>query len=180
MNGINGYTVQSAPFSMSGLPMTMQVMATSGGVGFTYTAKQGASGTCPAAFPAVISGWGPGEAGIQLYGAYRRNTQISALQTVTSSWSFTTGSSGDAAYDVWFGNRARRPYDPGHRIDGLDRQRRQEAHRLEQRHGGRRRCRRVGRGLSIPVRGHEYNGAKGRQLWVGDVVIEHRYPISTC
>src|SRR5450631_2396867 len=32
VNAINGYTVQSAPFSMSGLPMSMQVMATSGGV----------------------------------------------------------------------------------------------------------------------------------------------------
>src|SRR6185437_10659981 len=103
VNGINGYTVQSAPFATSGLPMTMQVMATSGGVGFTYTAKQGASGNSPAAFPAVVSGWGPGEGGIQLYGPYQANTQISALQTVTSSWSFSTGSSGDAAYDVWFG-----------------------------------------------------------------------------
>jgi hypothetical protein len=103
VNAVNGYTVQNAPFSMSGLPMTMQVSATSGGVGFTYTAKQGASGNSPAAFPAVVSGWGPGEAGIQLYGPYQADKQISALQTVTSSWSFTTGSSGDAAYDVWFG-----------------------------------------------------------------------------
>ena len=59
VNGINGYAVQSAPFSTNGLPMSMQVTATSGGVGFTYTAKSGASGNSPAAFPAVISGWGP-------------------------------------------------------------------------------------------------------------------------
>jgi hypothetical protein len=103
VNGINGYAVQNAPFSMSGLPMTMQVMATSGGVGFTYTAKSGASGNTPAAFPAVVSGWGPGEAGIQLYGPYQADKTIGSLQSVTSSWSFTTGSSGDAAYDVWFG-----------------------------------------------------------------------------
>jgi hypothetical protein len=83
--------------------MTMQVSATSGGVGFTYKANQGASGNSPACFPAVISGWGPGEGGIQLYGPYQADKTISSLQTVTSSWSFTSGSSGDAAYDVWFG-----------------------------------------------------------------------------
>ena len=37
VNGINGYAVQSAPFPSNGNPMTMQVSATSGGVGFTYT-----------------------------------------------------------------------------------------------------------------------------------------------
>jgi hypothetical protein len=103
VNGINGYTVQTAPFAQNGLPMTMQVSATSGGVAFTYTANSGASGNSPAAFPAVVSGWGLGEAGIQLYGPYQADKTISSLQTVTSSWSFTTGSSGDAAYDVWFG-----------------------------------------------------------------------------
>jgi hypothetical protein len=103
VNAINGYAVQSAPFSMSGLSMTMQVAATSGGVGFTYTAKQGASGNSPASFPAVVNGWGPGEGGIQLYGSYQADKQISALQTVTSSWSSTPGSSGDTAYDLWFG-----------------------------------------------------------------------------
>jgi hypothetical protein len=104
VNGINGYAVQSTPFDKNnGLPMTMQVSATSGGVGFTYTAKSGASGNTPISFPAVISGWGPGEGGDQLYGSYQANKTISSLQTVTSSWSFTPGSSGDAAYDVWFG-----------------------------------------------------------------------------
>jgi len=103
VNGVNGYGIQNAPFAMSGLPMTMQVMATADGVGFTYTAKSGASGNAPAAFPAIISGWGPGEAGIQLYGPYQADKTISSLQSVTSNWSFTTGSSGDAAYDVWFG-----------------------------------------------------------------------------
>ena len=104
VNGVNGYAVQSTPFDgNNGLPMTMQVSATSGGVGFTYTAKSGASGNTPISFPAVISGWGPGEGGDQLYGSYQADTTISSLQTVTSSWSFTPGSSGDAAYDVWFG-----------------------------------------------------------------------------
>jgi hypothetical protein len=103
VNGINGYAVQSAPFSMQGLPMSMQVLATSGGVGFTYKANQGASGNSPASFPAIISGWGPGEAGIQLYGPYQADKTISALTSVKSSWSFTPGSSGDSAYDIWLG-----------------------------------------------------------------------------
>jgi hypothetical protein len=104
VNGINGYAVQSTPFNKdNGLPMTMQVTATATGVGFTYTAKSGASGNMPASFPAVVSGWGPGEAGVQLYGPYKADVQISSLQTVTSSWSFTPGSSGDTAYDLWLG-----------------------------------------------------------------------------
>jgi hypothetical protein len=105
VNGINGYAVQSTPFDKNnGLPMSMQVSATSGGVGFAYTAKSGASsGSMPAAFPAVISGWGPGEGGIQLYGPYQADKTIGSLQSITSSWSFTVGSSGDAAYDIWLG-----------------------------------------------------------------------------
>ena len=59
VNAINGYTVQSAPFSTSGLPMTMQVMATSGGVGFTYTAKQGARATVPPPSPPSSAAGGP-------------------------------------------------------------------------------------------------------------------------
>ncbi len=62
--------------------MSMQVMATSGGVGFTYKAKQGASGNSPASYPAVISGWGPGSGGIQLYGPYQADKTIGAPQTV--------------------------------------------------------------------------------------------------
>ena len=67
VNGINGYAVQSAPFPMNGNPMTMQVMATATGVGFTYTTGSGFQppNSGPGSFPAVISGWGPGEAGIQ-------------------------------------------------------------------------------------------------------------------
>ncbi len=110
INGINGYAVQSTPFNKdNGLPMTMQVMATSGGVGFTYTAKSGASGNTPESFPAVISGWGPGVGGIQFYGPYKGGKTIGGankLTSVVSNWSFTMGSSGDAAYDVWFGNSA--------------------------------------------------------------------------
>jgi len=106
VNGINGYAVQNAPFSMSGLPMTMQVKATATGVGFTYMAKQGASGNSPAAFPAVVSGWGIGSAGIQFYGPYKGGKTIGQLTSVKSTWSYTMGSSGDAVYDVWFGNSA--------------------------------------------------------------------------
>jgi len=86
----------------------MQVSATSGGVGFAYTAGGGfqAPNNGPGSFPAVISGWGPGHDGIQFYGPYKTAKQISALTSVTSSWSFTMGSSGDAVYDVWFGNSA--------------------------------------------------------------------------
>src|SRR4029079_6532689 len=66
VNGINGYAVQSAPFPQNGNPMTMQVSATSGGVGFTYNAGGGsqAPNNGPGSFPAVISGWGPGHDGI--------------------------------------------------------------------------------------------------------------------
>ncbi|HXJ21127.1 MAG TPA: hypothetical protein VMT03_12925 [Polyangia bacterium] len=104
VNGVNGYAVQTAPFdSNNGLPMTMQVMATATGVGFTYTAKSGASGNSPASFPAIVSGWGPGEKGIQLYGPYQADKTISALTSVKSSWSFSVGGSGDAAYDIWLG-----------------------------------------------------------------------------
>jgi len=106
VNGINGYAVQNDPFAMSGLPMTMQVKATATGVGFTYMAKQGASGNMPAAFPAVVSGWGPGEKGSQSYGPYKGGKTIAQLTSVKSNWSFTMGASGDAAYDVWFGNSA--------------------------------------------------------------------------
>jgi hypothetical protein len=108
VNGINGYAVQSAPFPQNGNPMTMQVSATSSGVGFTYTPGGGfqAPNSGPGSFPAVISGWGPGHDGIQFYGPYKTAKQISALTSVTSSWTFSMGSSGDAVYDVWFGNSA--------------------------------------------------------------------------
>ncbi len=109
VNGINGYAVQSAPFPTNGNPMTMQVSATSGGVGFTYTPGSGynAPNNGPGSFPAVISGWGPGHDGIQFYGPYQGGKKISQLTSVKSSWSFTMGSSGDAVYDVWFGNSAK-------------------------------------------------------------------------
>jgi hypothetical protein len=116
VNGINGYAVQSAPFPIVngvpvGNPMTMQVNATAGGVGFTYTAGNGfqAPNSGPGSFPAVISGWGPGEAGIQFYGPYKGGKTIggtNGLTSVKSNWTFTMGTSGDAVYDVWFANSA--------------------------------------------------------------------------
>src|ERR1700710_2632116 len=98
VNGINGYAVQSAPFPTNGNPMTMQVSATSTGVGFTYAAGSGfqAQNSGPGSFPAVISGWGPGHDGIQFYGPYQGGKTISQLTSVTSSWTYTMGSSGDA------------------------------------------------------------------------------------
>ena len=114
-NGINGYAVQSAPFPQNGNPMTMQVKATSGGVGFTYTPGSGfqAPNNGPGSFPAVISGWGPGHDGIQFYGPYKGGKQVSQLTSVKSSWSFTMGSTGDAVYDVWFSNSSATPPVPG-------------------------------------------------------------------
>ena len=108
VNGINGYAVQSAPFPTNGNPMTMQVSATANGVGFTYNTGSGynAPNNGPGSFPAVVSGWGPGHDGIQFYGPYKTAKQISALTSVKSSWSFTMGSSGNAVYDLWFGNSA--------------------------------------------------------------------------
>ena len=108
VNGINGYAVQSAPFPDNGNAMTMQVSATATGVGFTYSAGSGfqAPNNGPGSFPAVISGWGPGHDGIQFYGPYQGGKTISQLTSVKSSWTFTMGSSGDAVYDVWFGNSA--------------------------------------------------------------------------
>lgn len=108
VNGINGYAVQSAPFPTNGNPMTMQVNATAGGVGFTYAAGSGfqAPNNGPGSFPAVISGWGPGHDGIQFYGPYKGGKTIGQLTSVKSNWTFTMGSSGDAVYDVWFGNSA--------------------------------------------------------------------------
>jgi hypothetical protein len=104
VQGVNGYAVQNTPFdSSNGLNASMQVLATSDGVGFTYQAKSGSSGNSPAAFPAIVSGWGPGSGGVQLYGPYQANVQIKSLQTVKSTWAFTMGSSGDAAYDLWLG-----------------------------------------------------------------------------
>jgi hypothetical protein len=115
VNGINGYAVQSAPFPQNGNPMTMQVKATSGGVGFTYTPGSGfqAPNNGPGSFPAVISGWGPGHDGIQFYGPYKGGKQISQVTSVKSSWSFTMGSTGDAVYDVWFSNSSATPPVPG-------------------------------------------------------------------
>src|SRR5262249_32642565 len=114
INGINGYAVQSAPFPMNGNPMTMQIMATAMGVGFTYTAGNGfqAPNNGPGSFPAIISGWGPGEEGIQFYGPYKGGKTIGTLTSVKSNWTFTQGSSGDSVYDVWFGNSAQ-PAVPG-------------------------------------------------------------------
>jgi hypothetical protein len=104
VNGVNGYAVQSAPFPMNGNPMTMQVSATAGGVGFTYTTGSGyqAPNNGPGSFPAIISGWGPGHDGIQFYGPYKGGKRISQLTSVKSSWSYTMGASGNAVYDVWF------------------------------------------------------------------------------
>lgn len=107
VNGVNGYAVQSTPFDKNnGLPMTMQVNVTATGVGFTYKATSTTGGNMPSAFPAVISGWGPGEAGIQFYGPYKVAKTIAQLTSVKSTWTYTMGSSGDAVYDVWFGNSA--------------------------------------------------------------------------
>ena len=115
VNGINGYAVQSAPFPQNGNAMTMQVKATSGGVGFTYTTGGSfqAPNNGPGSYPAVISGWGPGHDGIQFYGPYKGGKQISQLTSVKSSWSFTMGSTGDAVYDVWFSNSSATPPVPG-------------------------------------------------------------------
>jgi hypothetical protein len=112
VNGINGYAVQSAPFPLlTGNPMTMQVSATAGGVGFTYTPGSGfqAPNNGPGSFPAIISGWGPGHDGDQFYGPYQGGKQISQLTSIKSNWSFTMGSTGDAAYDVWFSNSSAQP-----------------------------------------------------------------------
>jgi hypothetical protein len=111
VNGINGYAVQSAPFPTNGNPMTMQVNATAGGVGFTYMAGGGfqAPNNGPGSFPAVISGWGPGHDGIQFYGPYKGGKTIGNLMSVKSNWSFTMGSTGDAVYDVWFSNAGTQP-----------------------------------------------------------------------
>jgi hypothetical protein len=111
VNGINGYAVQSAPFPTNGNPMTMQVTAAAGGVGFTYTPGSGftAPNNGPGAFPAVISGWGPGHDGIQFYGPYKGGKKINQLQSVKSSWTFTMGAAGDAVYDVWFSNATAQP-----------------------------------------------------------------------
>lgn len=108
VNGVNGYAVQSAPFPDAGNPMTMQVKATAGGVGFTYNAGSGfqAPNNGPGAFPAIISGYGPGHDGIQFYGPYKEGKKISQLTSVKSNWSFTMGSTGNAAYDVWFSKSA--------------------------------------------------------------------------
>jgi hypothetical protein len=119
INGVNGYAVQSAPFALTGNPMTMQVTGgtTSGHVGFTFTPGSGfsTSGSGPGSFPAIVSGWGPGEAGIQFYGPYKGGKTISTLTSVSTTWSFTTGGSGngDAAYDVWFSNTSADPTVPG-------------------------------------------------------------------
>jgi hypothetical protein len=111
VNGINGYAVQSAPFPTNGNPMTMQVNATAGGVGFTYMAGSGftAPNNGPGSFPAIISGWGPGHDGIQFYGPYKGGKTIGQLQSVKSNWTFTMGSTGDAVYDVWFSNASSQP-----------------------------------------------------------------------
>lgn len=110
VNGVNGYAVQSAPFLTNGEGMSMQVTGgtSSGDVGFVYTPSSSfqSNGNAPGAFPAIISGWGPGEAGIQFYGPYKGGKTISALQSVTTAWSFSMGGAGDAAYDVWFGQSA--------------------------------------------------------------------------
>jgi hypothetical protein len=119
VNGVNGYTVQSAPFATNGNPMTMQVTGgtTSGHVGFTYTPGSPFStmSNGPGSFPAVVSGWGPGEAGIQFYGPYKGGKTIGSLTGVSTTWSFTTGGSGngDAAYDAWFSNTSANPAVPG-------------------------------------------------------------------
>jgi hypothetical protein len=106
VNGINGYAVQSAPFPTAGNPMTMQVKATAGGVGFTYAAGANfqAPNNGPGSFPAIINGYGPGHDGIQFYGSYKGGKTIGSLTNVKSSWSFTMGSTGNAVYDVWFSN----------------------------------------------------------------------------
>jgi hypothetical protein len=111
VNGVNGYAVQSAPFPINGNPMTMQVSATAGGVGFSYMAGAGfqAPNNGPGSLPAVISGWGPGHDGVQFYGPYKGGKRIGQLTSVRSNWSFTMGSSGDAVYDVWFSNAASQP-----------------------------------------------------------------------
>jgi hypothetical protein len=115
VNGINGYAVQSAAFPQNGNAMTMQVSATSGGVGFTYATGGSfqAPNNGPGSFPAIISGWGPGHDGIQFYGPYQGGKQISQLTSVKSTWSFTMGSTGDAVYDVWFSNSSATPPVPG-------------------------------------------------------------------
>jgi hypothetical protein len=115
VNGVNGYAVQSAPFPMNGNPMTMQVSATAGGVGFTYATGGGfqAPNNGPGAFPAVISGWGPGHDGIQFYGPYKGGKTIGQLTSIKSTWTYSMGASGNAVYDAWFSNSSATPPVPG-------------------------------------------------------------------
>jgi Glycosyl hydrolase family 12 len=111
VNGINFYAVQSAPLTTNGNSMTMQVIASATGVGFTYTPGAGftALNNGPGSFPAIISGWGPGHDGIQFYGPYKGGKKIGQLTSVRSNWTFTMGSAGDAVYDVWFSNASSQP-----------------------------------------------------------------------
>jgi hypothetical protein len=164
VNGINGYAVQSAPFPQNGNPMTMQVTVPSGGgVGFTYTTGGGfqAPNNGPGSFPAIVSGWGPGHDGIQFYGPYKNAKQVSQLTSITSSWTFTMGTSGNAVFDLWFGNSAK-PAQPNAELMIWIGNKDKDPHRLRKHLRERPRFQRANAVLR-----HERDKRKGRQLLGG-------------
>ena len=109
VTGLGPYGVQNDPFNVGSDPMSMQVSYGGGQVGFTATPSFTSGSTTPGAFPSVAYGWihGGNFVGGSDTGAYTTAKTIGALQSVTSSWSFSAGSGNwDAAYDCWFGGNS--------------------------------------------------------------------------
>jgi hypothetical protein len=109
VTGLGAYGVQNDPFNVGSDPMSMQVSYGGGQVGFTATPSFTSGGSTPGAFPSVAYGWihGGNFVGGSDPGAYTAAKTVSALRSMTSNWSFTTGSGNwDAAYDCWLGGNS--------------------------------------------------------------------------
>jgi hypothetical protein len=97
------YGVQN---NLTGNPGSQCIQATTGGTcgGFLLSFPNGnfgVGGNSPSSYPSMIYGWAAGA----FYGGYRTAKQISAINSATSSFTFTPPGAGDqwdASYDIWF------------------------------------------------------------------------------
>jgi hypothetical protein len=104
------YGVQN---NLSGNPGSQCIQATTGGTcaGFLLSFPNGnfgVGGNSPSSYPSMIYGWAAGA----FYGPYRTAKLISAINTVTGSFTFNPppgGDQWDAAYDIWFSSTTPNP-----------------------------------------------------------------------
>ncbi|HXT97618.1 MAG TPA: hypothetical protein VN853_15055 [Polyangia bacterium] len=111
ITGVGNYAVQNDLYNAMG--GTQCVTATSGGgcAGFTATPTLNVSGGTPGSYPSIVYGWHYHN----VYGPYTSPKQISAINSVPSSWQFTVPTGNvkyDVSYDIWINQSGGNPTQP--------------------------------------------------------------------